>query len=116
MSNVNEPEGALKLAATMLRDQIRTGEMVRGMLSELSALFGITIALADLLNEHGNGDGEVVLSEGDASLTVAEHLANLRQMLVTHRELDETLAEQLSSAQMLYDRFLERYAMEPDDD
>ena len=110
MSNVNEPEGALKLASALVRDQIRTGNLMRGQMQQMAELLGRTVVLAEMLDENGNGEVVMIDPEDSTnSITVAEQLEGLRGTLLSFREMDAALDEQLGGAQMLYDRFLEKY-------
>lgn len=112
MSSVNEPEGALKLAASMVGDLIRVENQTRTQMQQMAELLGRTVALVELLNESGNGDGDVVLVTSDGSVSVAEHVESLRGTILSIHEMDEALDEQIGGAQMLYDRFLKRWAKE----
>jgi uncharacterized protein YcbX len=110
MSSVNEPEGALKLAASMVGDLIRVENQTRTQMQQMADLLGRTVALVELMDETGNE--EVVMAAPDGPVSVADHVESLRTTLLSMREMDAALDEQLGGAQMLYDRFLKRYAKE----
>lgn len=110
MTSVNEPEGALKLAASLVGDLIRAEGQVRTQMQQMADLLGQTVALVEMLDENGNG--EVVMTTPDGPVSVADHVESLRTTLLSMREVDAALDEQLGGAQMLYDRFLKRYAKE----
>jgi hypothetical protein len=115
MSNVNEPEGALELAATMVRDQVHMGRTMQTQMGQMAEVLGRMVALAEMLDEAGNGE-VVLVDPADSSTTpVAEELEGIRSLLLTHRELDASIGEQLEAAQMMYDRFLERYVKGEED-
>jgi hypothetical protein len=116
MSNVNEPEGALKMAAAMVGDQIHVGRTLQKQMADMGEMLGRTVVLAEMLDEQGNG--EVVLKDvGNGSETsVSEHLDLVRDMLLSLHEMNTAIDEQLGGAQMLYERFLEKYTEGDDDD
>jgi hypothetical protein len=115
MSNVNEPEGALKMASAMVGDQIHIGRTLQKQMADMGEMLGRTVVLAEMLDEQGNG--EVVLKDvGNGSeMSVSEHLEQVRGMLLSVREMDTAIDEHLGSAQMLYDRFLEKYTKEDEE-
>lgn len=112
MSNVNEPEGALKLASTLVRDLIGVEDQARSQMQDMAALLGMTVALVELLDE--TGDGEVVMTGPDGPVSVADHVESLRTTLLSLREMDAAVDEVLGNARMLYDRFLEKYTKDSD--
>lgn len=116
MSNVNEPEGALKMASAMVGDQIHVGRTLQKQMADMGEMLGRTVVLAEMLDEQGNG--EVVLKDvGNGSETsVSDHLDLVRDMLLSLHEMNTAIDEQLGGAQMLYERFLEKYTKEDDDD
>lgn len=115
MSNINEPEGALKLAVGLLADMIRSSKMQRQRAQQVAELLGRTVALAEMLEQHGNG--EVVLTDSDGSnpISVDDHLHNIRSSLLVQHEVDAALVEQIDNAQMLYEGFLKRYQEDSDE-
>jgi hypothetical protein len=117
VSNVNEPEEALKLAASMVKDLIRSNELMRAGMMQQAEVQGRTIALVDMLLGQVE-DGAVVLTDptNGTETSARDHVDDLRQMLLSQREVNEAVVEQLGGAQMLYDRFLARYTTTEDDE
>jgi hypothetical protein len=117
VTSVNEPEGALKLAANMIEDLINGGNILRTHMQQMAELLGRTVALADMLDEAVNED-TVVMIEADGSnpMSVADYIAHLRQTLLSRQEIDAAFEDQLGTAQMLYEQFLKRYRDEEGED